>query len=180
MVDGHDKFSIAHNSAVPRADTTMSSPHALEAVLAQLKAQGVALPAGRVRLDCYGDSPAQSRSLLALIRRGRKRAGTSLLWAHEAEQEPLPEAGDIEVVLDHRMHPALISRVVEVSVLAFDQVTGAYAAIEGEGDGSLAYWRQVHWDYFARECQRLGRTPAPDMRVVCSVFELVQVLRQRG
>ena len=64
-------------------------------------------------------------------------------------------------------------------MLAFDQVTAAYAAIEGEGDGSLAYWRQAHWDDFARECQRLGRTPAPDMPVVCSVFELLQVLRQR-
>ena len=113
---------------------------------------------------------------MALIRQGRKRAGTSLLWAMEAEGEPPPRAGDIEIVLDHRNRPALITRVVNVEVVQFSEVTPEYAAIEGEGDGSLEYWRDGHWAFFGRECARIGREPSESMPVVCSVFEVLRVL----
>jgi uncharacterized protein YhfF len=145
----------------------------LHVVLAQLAASGVALPPGRVRLDAYGDSPDLSRALIELISEGRKRAGTGLLWSFEHEGEPLPEVGDIEIVLDHGGMPALVTRLVRVEVLPFDEVDAEYAAIEGEGDGSLAYWRAVHHDFFDRECARIGREPDDSMPVVCSVFEVV-------
>lgn len=148
----------------------------VDAVLQRLDALGVTLPPGRLRVDGYGDSPALSRALLALIVSGRKRAGTSLLWAIEHDGEELPQVGDVELVIDHRHHAALVTRLTEVDIRAFDQVDARYAAIEGEGDGSLAYWRQAHEAFFARECARIGRTPAPDMPVVCSVFELLSVL----
>jgi uncharacterized protein YhfF len=145
----------------------------LDTVLAELAARGVDVPPGRVRLDAYGDSAELSRSLIALIRDGRKRAGTALLWSFEHEGEALPEVGDVEIVLDHDGRPVLITRLVRVDVRPFDQVDAAYAAIEGEGDGSLAYWRAGHWDYFSRECARIGRVPDTTMPVVCGVFEVV-------
>ena len=148
----------------------------LSTVLSKLQALGITLPSGRVRLDGYGDSAALSEKLLALIRQGRKRAGTSLLWAIEAENEPLARVGDIEVVLDHRNEPALVTRTVEVSVLPYSEVTAEYAAIEGEGDGSLHYWRRAHWAYFSRECKRIGREPVESMPVACCIFELVSIL----
>jgi uncharacterized protein YhfF len=150
------------------------------AVLNQLASHGVALPPGRVRVDGYGDSPALSRELLALIISGRKRAGTGLLWAIEHDGEDLPRVGDIEVVIDHAGRPALVTRLTEVDVRAFHLVDARYAAIEGEGDGSLDFWRRAHEAFFARECARIGRTPAPDMPVVCSVFELLAVLPGAG
>ena len=145
-------------------------------VLSKLHALGVVLPPGPVRLDGYGDSEALSEELLELIRQGRKRAGTSLLWAMEAENEHLPRAGDIEVVLDHRNEPALITRIVQVNVVPYSEVTAEYAAIEGEGDGSLEYWRRAHWAFFSRECNRIGRQPAESRPVICSVFEVLNVL----
>lgn len=148
----------------------------LPAVLARLRALGVELPPGPVRVDGYGDSPELSQSLLALIVEGRKRAGTSLLWALEADREALPQPGQIEVVVDHRHEPALITRITQVQVRPYDEVTAEYAAIEGEGDGSLAHWREAHWAFFSRECRRIGREPSPAMPVVCSVFELLAVV----
>ena len=59
-------------------------------VVAQLNEQGIALPRGSVRVDAYGDSEALSEELLELIRVGRKRAGTGLLWAYEAESTVIP------------------------------------------------------------------------------------------
>ncbi len=149
---------------------------ALAAVVTKLQAQGIALPSGPVRLDGYGDSPSLSEELLQLIRQGRKRAGTSLLWAMIAENDALPQVGGIEIVLDHRNEPALVTRITEVSVVPYSEVSAEYAAIEGEGDGSLSYWRQAHWAFFSRECRRIGREPCESMPVVCSVFEVLNVL----
>lgn len=148
----------------------------LEAVLAKLAERGVVLPSGRTHVDGFGDSPALSMELLALIREGRKRAGTSLLWSMQAEDQAVPHVGDIEIVLDHHQEPALITRLTRVEIVPYSEVTAEYAAIEGEGDGSLAYWREAHWAFFSRECQRLGREASESMPVVCAVFELLQVL----
>ena len=152
----------------------------LDSVLAKLQAQGIHLPPGPTRLDGYGDSAALSEELLGLIRQGRKRAGTSLLWAMQAANEAVPAAGTIEIVLDHHSEPALITRITSVAVVAYAQVTAGYAAIEGEGDASLDHWRSAHWAFFSRECKRIGREPAQNMPVVCSVFELLGVLPARA
>lgn len=131
------------------------------------------MPPGRVRVDGYGDSPELSNELIELIRSGPKRAGTSLLWAMELDGDPMPEVGDIEIVVDHLDEPVLLTRITRVDLLPFNSVTAEYAAIEGEGDGSLEYWRQGHWSFFSRQCSRIGRKPTQDMPVVCSVFELL-------
>lgn len=144
--------------------------------LAKLRAFGIELPSGPVRVDGYGDSAELSASLLALIRQGRKRAGTSLLWAVEADGESIPVDGQIEIVVDHRNEPALVTRITRVEVVPYCEVSAEYAAIEGEGDGSLEYWRRAHWAFFSRECKRVGREPSETMPVVCSVFELLSVV----
>ncbi|QBC43805.1 ASCH domain-containing protein [Iodobacter fluviatilis] len=148
----------------------------LAQVLSKLNVLGISLPDGPVLLDGYGDSPELSEELLALIRQGKKRAGTGLLWGHEADQVPVPCVGDLQIVLDHHNEPALITRVVSTYILPYAEVTAEYAAIEGEGDGSLEYWRQAHWAFFARACEQLGRQPAESMPVVCCVFEVLHIL----
>ena len=47
------------------------------------------------------------------------------------------------------------------------------AAANIEGDGSLAYWRAAHWDYFSRRCAAIGRTPSDDMPVILERFALI-------
>ena len=44
---------------------------------------------------------------------------------------------------------------------------------EGEGDRSLEYWRQAHWNYFSPICTALGREASEDMPLVCERFRLV-------
>ncbi len=154
----------------------MQPPATLESVVRTLDSLGVSVPAGRVVLGRYGDSASSSIELLALIRSGRKRAGTSLLWAYAFDGEPLPCAGDIEIVLDQLDRPAIVTRITHVEIVPYDRVTAAYAAVEGEGDGSLAHWRRVHWSFFTRECHRIAREPGEGMPVVCCIFEVLQVL----
>lgn len=48
-----------------------------------------------------------------------------------------------------------------------------FAAAEGEGDRSLAYWRAAHWRYFSRTLLTISRAPAEDMPLVCERFRLL-------
>jgi len=148
----------------------------IQILIDDLAARGIALPSGRVFLDEFGDSPELSRELLGLIRGGGKRAGASLLWTHEHEGESVPPVGDIGIVLDDLKRPAPVTRVTCVDVRAFENVTAEYAAIKGEGDGSLEHWRRGHWAFFSRECAAIGRTPDASMPIVCAVFEVLNEL----
>ncbi len=148
----------------------------VEALSSKLQALGIQLPPGKVTVGGFGDSEALSDELLALIRAGKKKGGASLLWAYEFEQQPIPEVGDIEIVVNHRNEPALVTLVVAVQVTPFKVVGADFAAREGEGDSSLSYWRNVHWEYFGRECKRIGREPSETMPVVCSSFEVLDVV----
>lgn len=149
-------------------------------MIQKLAAVGIELPGGPVQVDGFGDSAELSEELLSLIRLGRKRAGTSLLWSCEADGEALPSPGSIEIVIDHQNEPALVTRITSVEIVPFNEVTSAYAAIEGEGDGSLEHWRKGHWAFFARQCRRIGREPSQDMPVVCCVFEVLHVVPRTG
>jgi uncharacterized protein YhfF len=145
-------------------------------VASQLTALGIELPPGNLRVDGYGDSPELSAALIELIRSGRKRAGTGLLWAYQHDGEHIAQAGDVEIVVDFNLQPVLVTRITNVSIIPFNEVSVAYAAVEGEGDGSLEYWKAGHWAFFSRECHRIGRTPEPTMPVICSEFEVIAIV----
>jgi len=118
----------------------------------------------------FGDSEELAASLAQLVLAGRKRATAGLLWALEAEGKRLPRAGDLSVVTTWAGQPLCVIETLQVDVVPFDQVGAEFAAREGEGDGSLTYWRQAHAEFFARECARLGRTASDAMPVVCERF----------
>jgi uncharacterized protein YhfF len=43
--------------------------------------------------------------------------------------------------------------VTNVKVVPFNEITEEDASIEGEGDGSLAYWREGHLKFFKEEAE---------------------------
>jgi uncharacterized protein YhfF len=121
----------------------------------------------------FCDNQADADELAELVLDGRKRATAGALWSYEAEQEPLPRAGDFSVVTDWAGAARCVIRTTSVQVVAFDEVGEEFAAAEGEGDGSLAFWRDAHWAAFSREFEETGRSPSRDMPVVCERFEVV-------
>jgi uncharacterized protein YhfF len=148
----------------------------VEDLVPELRSHGIELPAGVARVGAFGDSHALSEKLLSLIRGGRKRGGAGLLWAYEWDAEPVPSIGEIEIVVNHLAAPCIVTRITEVEVVPFNQVSPRFAAREGEGDGSLEYWRKAHWACFSRECRRIGRVPSDTMPVVCCSFEVLDVV----
>ncbi|HEX9117058.1 MAG TPA: ASCH domain-containing protein [Anaerolineae bacterium] len=121
----------------------------------------------------FADDQAAADELGQLARTGAKTATAGLLWEYETNEEELPRPGDLSIITDWDGAPLCIIRTTRVDVRPFNEVDADHAAHEGEGDRSLASWREVHWRVFAETCATLGRAPAEDMPVVCERFQAV-------
>ena len=121
----------------------------------------------------FSDNEADAIELAALVLAGTKIGTASLVWMYEARGGTLPAAGDLSIVTDWHGAPLCVIETTTVVIAPFDEVTAEFAASEGEGDRSLEHWRRVHWDYFGRECARLGRSPSRAMPVVCENFRVI-------
>ncbi|MEH6453456.1 MAG: ASCH domain-containing protein [Psychromonas sp.] len=90
-----------------------------------------------------------------LINNHIKRASCSLKVAYEIENEPLPKVGQLTLVLDWDEQPICIIQLTDVTTCPFNMVTEEFAKLEGEGDGSYAWWRAAHLDFFTKYAKQL-------------------------
>jgi len=147
----------------------------------------------KVYLDCYLNSlPAEvakqytsfsadyycadeyNANLCAqLILKGEKQASCSMEYWYSHEGETMPVVGHLQVVTDWNGDPVCIVELTSVSLCPYNQVTAEFAAAEGEGDKTLAWWREAHWNFFSRECEDLKVTPSEDMMLVLERFKVV-------
>lgn len=121
----------------------------------------------------FGDSPAMANELGQLVLAGVKRATAGSVWSYEDAGKPVPRKGDLSVVTDSRGKPLCIIETTQVDIVPFGQVTAEFASIEGEGDGSLTYWRDEHKAYFMRECDASMRVFSDSMPLACEQFKVV-------
>jgi uncharacterized protein YhfF len=121
----------------------------------------------------FDDNAEDSDALAKLVLAGRKRATAALMWTFEHDQRAPPAPGDVSIVTDFAGTPLCVIRTTKVEVVPYEEVTAGFAAIEGEGDGSLEFWRRVHWAFFGRMCRNIGREPSQRMPVFCEQFEVV-------
>ena len=121
----------------------------------------------------FGDSASMADNLAALVLSRQKTATASLHWVYQVENETLPQVGEFNIILNGNEVPTCITRTIQVEIKPFDQVDALFANDEGEGERTLAYWRKVHWEFFARECVAINRQTRLDMPVVCERFRLV-------
>lgn len=132
-------------------------------------------PHRRVRPEAYafGDSPRLADELAELIRIGRKRATTSLPAEIAIEGQKPPAVGDVSIVLRSDGTPVAVIETVGVREMPFHAVDEAFAAEEGEGDGTLVWWQKAHRRYFGRVAARLGAGFDETTMVICERFRLV-------
>ena len=121
----------------------------------------------------FGDSEDLANELAQLVLRGTKRATAGSVWSCEADGRRIPISGDLSIVTNWSGEPLCIIETESVEVLPFSEVSSEFAATEGEGDGSLSFWREAHRPYFSRECARAGREFAENMLVACERFKVV-------
>ena len=114
--------------------------------------------------------------LADLVLKGEKTATVSAYDLYALEDEPLPQEGTFDVILDSQNQAVCIVEITKVSVQSFNQVSAQHAFKEGEGDKTLVYWRQVHEDFFKDCLGEAGLTFTPESKVVLEEFRKVYPL----
>jgi uncharacterized protein YhfF len=81
----------------------------------------------------------------------------------------MAQPGDLSIVLDGDDRPVCVIRTTAVEVRRFGEVDADFARAEGEGDRTLAYWREEHRRFFATQ----GVAVDDDTELVLEHFELL-------
>jgi len=124
--------------------------------------------------DAYGmgSTDAFADQLALLIKRGQKTATTSAKDLYTPE-EAFPFVGEYNVILDGSNHPVCVTQTKVVETIPFYQVSAEHAYHEGEGDRTLAYWRDVHRKVFSSFYHQCHREFHEQIPCLCEVFERV-------
>ncbi|MGF1841603.1 ASCH domain-containing protein [Vibrio clamense] len=123
--------------------------------------------------DYYCADEYNANLCAELILRGEKQASCSLAHWYKFEGELMPETGHLQVVTNWDGKPICIVEITSVSECKYNEVTPEFAAAEGEGDKTLKWWRNAHWNFFSRECEELGIAPSEDMLLILERFKVV-------
>lgn len=123
--------------------------------------------------DQFGDTPELADELLALVMQGQKRATCELQRWFQFHNQPIPAVGDHWIILDGSGIERCIVQTTRVDFCTVAEVDEAFAWDEGEGDRSLAFWKNAHDAYFERQAARDGFIYSDSMTCVCERFELV-------
>lgn len=127
------------------------------------------LPANPPEPWAFGDQDLADE-LLDLVLEGKKTATCSYRGAYAPDGADLPQAGQIDVVLDGAGRPRAVLRITRVEETTFGRVDEVFAVAEGEGDRTLIHWRRVHTDFFKTT---YGITADEQFPLVCEWFELL-------
>ncbi len=136
------------------------------------RAEIPSLPEDVPEVWAFGATAEQADGLLALVLDGVKTGTASSLWDYEEAGDPVPEVGELSIILDGAGIPCAVIETTAIATVPFDQVDAEHAAAEGEGDLSLGHWRAVHERYW-REHSDNPRGYEPDMPVVCERFRVL-------
>lgn len=109
-----------------------------------------------------------------LILGNQKRGTAHMALDFELNAVPRRQVGDYWVILDLMTQPIGLVRVTDVYEKKFLEVPVSFSIQEGEGDQSLEFWRTAHYEYFVRQCEKLGIDWNDDHVVVCESFELIE------
>ena len=144
----------------------------LERFWAEARSAVASLPEEVPEAWAFGATAEHADELLELVLAGVKTGTASALWDLEAEAEPVPEVGELSVILDGLGRPRAVIVTTAVDIVPFAEVGAEHARSEGEGDRTLAAWREIHerfWRRFGSSARGFSR----EMPVVCERFRVV-------
>lgn len=121
----------------------------------------------------FCDNKKSADELAILVKKGIKRATTSLNYWYETKGEEAPKVGNINIIENWDKKAQCIIQTKKVRITPFNEVSEEFARREGEGDKTLKYWQDEHRDFFIRELKDESIDFSEDMLVVCEEFELI-------
>jgi len=121
----------------------------------------------------FGDSADLANELIDLVLAGTKRATAGSVAEYQADGEPLPQVGDLEIVLDGVRRPRAVLQITDVRIGSLQSVDDQFAYDEGEGDRTRDSWLAEHTTFFSRVLPQLGLDFDPEMQTIFQRFEVL-------
>lgn len=121
----------------------------------------------------FCDNEKDANECAELVEKGIKQATATSLWWYEKNNENLPKIGDQYVITDWKGNAKAVIETTKVEQVPYNEITAEFAEIEGEGDKSLRYWKEVHEAYYKREMEPLGDSFSEEMIIVCEHFKTI-------
>ncbi|WP_092919297.1 ASCH domain-containing protein [Agrococcus baldri] len=160
------------DARTPAGEPDLTAAAAMWDAYAAAHPQAVASGAEHT-VERFGDSEQLADALLEIVLSGRKRATAELVSEFLAAGEQLPRVGSHWIACDGRGAPRIVIRSTELRVGPFGSVDAAFAADEGEDDGSLASWQDEHRRYWQRTTAARGATWNEQDEIVFERFAVV-------
>ena len=121
----------------------------------------------------FSNTRESAKELAELVLAGKKTATASLAAINKMKPENAPVDGGYSVVTDFDGNPLCIVQTTEIRQLPFETVDAMFAFDEGEGDQSLEYWRDCHWEYFSAEAAQMNIDFDEKSVIACERFRLL-------
>lgn len=102
----------------------------------------------------------------------KQATAPSVRW-YEYHNEPIPKVGDLFIITDWNGRAKAVIEITKIERVRFKDVGETFAYAEGEGDKSLASWRNVHQEYYSREMEKAGAYFNENMVISCEYFRTV-------
>jgi len=105
-----------------------------------------------------------NNNLIKLVLEGKKTATTYLY-----NENDVPIVGEKSIICYDDNSEACIIQTKKYYVMKFNQMTESLAKLEGEGDLSLNYWRNVHFDFF----KNIDKYFNEEYKIIFEIFKLI-------
>ena len=126
----------------------------------------------------FCDNEKDADECAELVVKGIKQATATSLWWYEKNNETLPKVGDQYVVTNWNGYAKAVIETIKVEQIPYNHITPEFAAVEGEGDKSLEYWKRVHEEYYKREIEPHGDKFDENMIIVCEYFKTIYTVKK--
>ncbi len=123
----------------------------------------------------FCDNSADAKVCADLVVKGQKQATAASLVELEMVGYPVAQPGDYALITDLEGEARAVIRTTTVEIRRFGDVDAQFAWDEGEGDRSLAWWREAHLAYYQRVLADSGIRVDDELMIACERFETLFV-----
>lgn len=123
------------------------------------------------KVDHFCNDEENTNLCSQLVNDGIKTATCSAKILYDLNKETLPQIGTLILVTDWSGNPVCVIRTTKIELKKFEEINEVWARKEGEGDFSLACWRDAHEKFFRAVLNEHGIDFQKDLILVCEEFE---------